>query len=663
MDSRPFRLRGFAVQRDENAVNLPSQKNKTLHQRNKSTPALSSLVSSNALSTNPARRAAFADVSNTHNVANGQGDLNGKAKKTLLDVKPIRTTQKEALALKPLESVDINTKVKTLLRPAQKPLGANIHKALPAAPVNSNIVAAPQNHITTDVAPVRKTLIKRHTTIFRETSIGSTAAPAVSSHETKAVVTEDIQQASPANLPTSEASQPEDIEPLSIAHNLPAPLLTVEPSLSSALIKSEKTESTLQPLISSITSSVASILPPLEYFAPIEPLYLDQNIEPELYLPALESQVRHSIPPALDEQALVPSAITELEEYWDEEEDEYFDAEGCVTARSLREMSADNTTNVTVVVSNPRATDRTERELMAAKDWVERNGFIDMSEDEAWDMTMVAEYSDEIFSYMRDLEAKLEPSAHYMDLQAEIQWSMRSVLIDWVVQVHARFGLLPETLFLAVNCIDRFLSVKVVSLAKLQLVGATAIYVAAKYEEINCPSVGEIQYMVDNSYTVEEILKAERFMLTMLKFEMGWPGPMSFLRRISKADDYCVETRTVAKYFLEVSLMDERFVGCVPSFIAAGAHCLARLMLGKGDWGAAHTHFSQYTYQQLLPLLRVLMDCCEQPRSHHGAVFDKYTDRKYKRVSTFVESKIISGFELDAAVRENTWRRPIDGVC
>jgi G2/mitotic-specific cyclin 3/4 len=176
------------------------------------------------------------------------------------------------------------------------------------------------------------------------------------------------------------------------------------------------------------------------------------------------------------------------------------------------------------------------------------------------------------------------PCAHYMDIQAEMQWSMRSVLMDWLVQVHARFTLLPETLFLAANFIDRFLSVKVVSLGKLQLVGATALYIAAKYEEVNCPNVQEMIFMVDGSYTAEEVLKAERFMLTMLKFELGWPGPMSFLRRISKADDYDLETRTLAKYFLEVAIMDERFVACVPSFLAAGSHCLARLMLRKGEW-------------------------------------------------------------------------------
>lgn len=185
------------------------------------------------------------------------------------------------------------------------------------------------------------------------------------------------------------------------------------------------------------------------------------------------------------------------------------------------------------------------------------------------------------------------PSPHYMDMQTEIQWSMRAVLMEWLIQVHARFNLLPETLFLTVNYIDRFLSSKIVSVNKLQLVGATAIFIAAKYEEIVCPSIQEIVYMVDGGYTADEILKAERFMLSMLGFELGWPGPMSFLRRISKADNYDLETRTLAKYFLEVTVMDERFVASPASFLAAGSHCLARLMLHKGDW-VSHACFTRF---------------------------------------------------------------------
>ncbi len=204
-----------------------------------------------------------------------------------------------------------------------------------------------------------------------------------------------------------------------------------------------------------------------------------------------------------------------------------------------------------------------------------------------------------------------------------------------------------------------------VSLGKLQLVGATALFVAAKYEEINCPSVQEIVFMVDSGYSVDEILKAERFMLSMLHFELGWPGPMSFLRRISKADDYDLETRTLAKYFLEITIMDERFVSSPPSYLSAGAHCISRMFLGKGDWvndrrsqvrsspmltihcqTPFHVHYSGYTLSQLKPLIKMLFECCQYPRKHHSAVFEKYATPKYKHSSTYIEERVQSGVTL-----------------
>ncbi|KAK9469736.1 A/B/D/E cyclin [Lipomyces arxii] len=264
------------------------------------------------------------------------------------------------------------------------------------------------------------------------------------------------------------------------------------------------------------------------------------------------------------------------------------------------------------------------------------------SDEDLYDVSMVAEYSEEIFTYMRELEIRFRPDPAYMDNQTEVHWPMRAILVDWLVQVHNRFGLLPETLFLTINYIDRFLSLKVVSLAKLQLVGATALFVAAKYEEINCPSVQEIVFMVDHSYTAEEVFKAERFMIGLLEFNLGWPGPMSFLRRTSKADDYDLETRTLAKYILEVTITDQRFVGALPSWLAAAAHCLSRKMLLKGDWTLAHVFYSGYTLDQLRPAVNVLIECCRNPKVHHKAVYEKYCDRKYKKAALFVEEWISS---------------------
>lgn len=171
-----------------------------------------------------------------------------------------------------------------------------------------------------------------------------------------------------------------------------------------------------------------------------------------------------------------------------------------------------------------------------------------------------------------------------MSTQNEVTWKMRGILVDWLVEIHTKFRLLPETIFLAVNIIDRFLSVRVVSLVKFQLVGVTALFIAAKYEEVVCPSVQNFLYMTDGGYTDDEILKAERYVLGIIGFNLSYPNPINFLRRISKADGYDIHSRTMAKYLMEISIVDHRFMATPPSLIAAGASWLARKVLGKDRW-------------------------------------------------------------------------------
>jgi G2/mitotic-specific cyclin 1/2 len=180
------------------------------------------------------------------------------------------------------------------------------------------------------------------------------------------------------------------------------------------------------------------------------------------------------------------------------------------------------------------------------------------------------------------------PNPEYMEKQAELQWKMRGILMDWIVEVHQKFRLLPETLFIAVNLIDRFLSARVVSLVKVQLVGLTALFVASKYEEVICPSVTHFLHMTDGGYGVEEILKAERYMLSTLDFDLSYPNPLHFLRRISKADGYDIQTRTVAKFLIEISCVEHKLLKFKPSLLAAAGMWLARLCLERGEWVSAN---------------------------------------------------------------------------
>jgi len=518
--------------RDENAAPmLPA--GKALHQRNKSTPVLSTLAQFGGIKAPAAKRTVFADVSNTNRQAVSKDDIQVLGKKD-------NNIQKDSAAV----SVKELAKPGALLRPAQRPL-ANVTSKTNVTVVNDAVASALPKHVTQDASQqttnIRKILTKQKSTaVFREPepeSIIDNAAFAP-------VPSRQPLSAQPSSFPAVDRAQ--------------APAQAPTATLSQAVVVAQG-----------------------QGYFDAQHVTSDAELEEkDEYVNALEEQARVIEQERNDEIA----QSLDREQYWDEEDEEdYYEGDGYTTARSLRSRG-DNTTGGVTIVLAPRVTTKTQRELDAARIFVESTRTAEDVEDEQWDTSMVAEYGDEIFEYMHALEERMKPNATYMDHQAEIQWSMRSVLMDWLVQVHNRFTLLPETLFLAVNYVDRFLSCKVVSLGKLQLVGATALFVAAKYEEINCPSVQEIVYMVDGAYTADEVLKAERFMLSMLQFELGWPGPMSFLRRISKADDYDLETRTLAKYFLEITVMDERFVGCAPSFLSAGAHCLARLMLKKGDW-------------------------------------------------------------------------------
>lgn len=150
--------------------------------------------------------------------------------------------------------------------------------------------------------------------------------------------------------------------------------------------------------------------------------------------------------------------------------------------------------------------------------------------------------------------------------------------------MHNRFNLLSESLFLTVNLIDRFLSLRPISLNKLQLVGLACFFIATKFEETCAPSVSEIVFLSDNQYTVPEVLKAEMYILKIVEWDLRCPGPMNWLRRGSKADECDGNARTVAKYFTEIACLERRLVGVVPSLVAAAALWLGRLVVGKADW-------------------------------------------------------------------------------
>ena len=544
----------------------------------------------------------------------------------------------------------------TFARPATRPLAPKTVSASSVPVVVVPVVTKPQPSLQpypVEAEPVKKVTAKKSLKVLKEVQEANPQQPEPESLKPTIVV--PVNQSVVAPKPVQPTLFPQMV-PEKVAVNAVVEVQRQEVRKTESIPL--KDEPAPRPLAKTPGATVAQLPPGFTS----EQEYLNL-LEYHTAQYQLQQHNRNGYP-AINGQGPYLTNIQPLpEQYYDIDEEEYGYEDGYTTARSFG-LQGESTGGVTTVLA-PRLTDKVKAELEIARDYVEATRPAEDIEDEQWDTSMVAEYGDEIFDYMRDLEARMAPNPRYMDQQTEIQWSMRAVLMDWVIQVHQRFNLLPETLFLTVNYIDRFLSCKIVSLGKLQLVGATAIFVAAKYEEVQCPTISEIIYMVDGGYSSDELLKAERFMLSMLQFELGWPGPMSFLRRISKADDYDLETRTLAKYFLEVTIMDERFVGCTPSFLAAGAHCMARLMIHDDEWSKGHVYYSNYTWSQLRQLLLAILECCEDPHKHHSAVYDKYTDKRYKRASLYVAGKMAEGFRVpieNPPLRPDSPRQGMNGL-
>jgi len=249
----------------------------------------------------------------------------------------------------------------------------------------------------------------------------------------------------------------------------------------------------------------------------------------------------------------------------------------------------------------------------------------------------MAEYDDEIYTYLRKAELSRRPRSNYMHRQTDITANMRSILVDWLVEVAEEYHLHCETLFLAVNYIDRFLSVMAVQRSKLQLVGTSAMFIAAKFEEIYPPEVNEFVYITDDTYTTQQVLRMEHLLLKVLTFDVAVPTTHTFTNRFLKqlhADD---RTVSLAMYLSELSLLDgEVFLQYVPSIVAASAVCLSNITLSGSQraWTSLECSVTGYQLSDIACCVRDLHQLYLKSSSlQQRAIHDKYQADKFQHVS------------------------------
>ncbi|KAL2136615.1 hypothetical protein VTI74DRAFT_2644 [Chaetomium olivicolor] len=236
------------------------------------------------------------------------------------------------------------------------------------------------------------------------------------------------------------------------------------------------------------------------------------------------------------------------------------------------------------------------------------------------------EYLEDIMQHMRHMEDETLPDANLIDMQREIQWYMRPYLIDFLIEAHAAFSLLPETLFLTVNLLDRYCSKRVVYKQHYQLVGCAALLIAAKYgdKKDRVPQINELNNMCCGLYDAGMFTQMEMHVLNTLEWNIGHPTVDFFTQLVVAEERDSREVEHMAAYICEIALYHRDFVSTKPSVMARASLALARAILGKpevndGEW--EHTDnvtlltLSQHLHQPSVTLAR------------------KYSSQYYSRVS------------------------------
>ena len=160
------------------------------------------------------------------------------------------------------------------------------------------------------------------------------------------------------------------------------------------------------------------------------------------------------------------------------------------------------------------------------------------------------------------------PDYTYMTRQSEINEKMRSILIDWLIDVHFKFCFTDETLFMTVSIIDRYLSISQVSRTNFQLLGITALMIACKHEEIDLPKIDDFIYITDNAYKKDEVKKMEFDVLSKLNFAFLYPSPIKFFEYLSNHFNFEKKQHMMGKYLMESFLLDVKNAKYKPSIIS-----------------------------------------------------------------------------------------------
>jgi cyclin A len=207
------------------------------------------------------------------------------------------------------------------------------------------------------------------------------------------------------------------------------------------------------------------------------------------------------------------------------------------------------------------------------------------------DAKSVPALAQEVVGKMDMCREQLAPprNPNYLSAHVDVTAKMRMTLIDWFVDVAKQFRLHASTYFSAVDVVDRYLAISPnVPRSQLQLVGISAVLIAAKHEEkseaVWAPSADDCARITANTFTADQVLAMERMILAALGAVVTVPTPYPLLVHLLDASQAPTPVRHAAMYFLEHAVLDYGHLRFLPSQLASASLYLANLLLQREPW-------------------------------------------------------------------------------
>lgn len=292
-----------------------------------------------------------------------------------------------------------------------------------------------------------------------------------------------------------------------------------------------------------------------------------------------------------------------------------------------------------LLLAKPTKLEKTVNNIKTTLTTPRPSGVYDPDEKSKHDPQMVVEYIHDILMYLRSIEDEYPIKEKFLT-NMKITPKVRATLVNWLVEVHRNFNLELETLHLCISIVDRYVQVnKEVDRSIYQLVGAAALMLAAKYEEIYVPDITDFVFICDNAFSRKQLLQMELDITRKLDFRMGWPLSIYFLRRYSKVAQVRTEHHNLAKYILELALLEYEVAHVKPSLQAAAACCLSVAILNEvldpqKVWTLTLTYYTKYKYSDFKEVLGDFAQILAKAKiSKFDAVREKYSDSAYGKIS------------------------------